>query len=120
MPNSWAMAGMCSRELVEPEMAAWTMTAFSKDSRVTMSRGFRPSFASSMTCCPAFLATLRRSSQVAGIRAEPGSIRPRASPMTCMVEAVPMKEQTPQEGQACCLYQVSFSSVISPRLHWAA
>ena len=40
-------------------------------------------------------------------KAEPGSMRPRASPMICMVEAVPMKEQAPQEGQACCLYQVS-------------
>ena len=39
--------------------------------------------------------------------------------MTCMVEAVPMKEQAPQEGQACCLYQVSFPASISPRSYWA-
>ena len=38
-----------------------------------------------------------------GIRAVPGSIRPRASAMICMVEAVPMKEQAPQLGQACCV-----------------
>ena len=37
-----------------------------------------------------------------------------------MVEAVPMKEQAPQEGQAWCLYQVSCSGVISPRAHMAA
>lgn len=45
MPNSWAMAGRWSRALVEPEMAAWTMIAFSKLSIVTMSLGRRPCFA---------------------------------------------------------------------------
>ena len=55
----------------------------------------------------------------AGMSAVPGSMRPSASAMICMVLAVPMKEQAPQEGQACCLYQVSCSSVISPRAHLA-
>ena len=38
-----------------------------------------------------------------GRRALPGSISPRASAIICMVEAVPIKEQAPQEGQAWCL-----------------
>ena len=40
---------------------------------------------------------------VESIRAVPGSIRPSASAMICMVEAVPIKEQAPQLGQALCL-----------------
>ena len=34
------------------------------------------------------------------MRALPGSMSPKASAMICMVEAVPIKEQAPQEGQA--------------------
>ena len=43
------------------------------------------------------------SGAVAGIRAVPGSIRPNASAMICMVEAVPIKEHAPQLGHALCL-----------------
>ena len=38
-PNSWAMAGMCSRQLVLPETAACTRIAFSKLSMVIISPG---------------------------------------------------------------------------------
>ena len=86
--------------MVEPEMAAWTITAFSKLFSVTISRAVRPSTAIWAARAPALRATSTRSSQVAGIRALPGSISPRASAMICMVEAVPTKEQAPQEGQA--------------------
>ena len=51
----------------------------------------------------ASMAACFSSGAVAGIRAVPGSIRPSASAMICMVEAVPMKEQAPQLGQALCL-----------------
>ena len=56
---------------------------------------------------------------MAGSRAEPGRARPNASAMICMVEAVPMKEQAPQLGQALHLAQFSFSSSISPRSNLA-
>ena len=39
--------------------------------------------------------------------------------MICMVEAVPMKEQAPQEGQALHLAQSRRASSISPRSYWA-
>ena len=51
---------------------------------------------------------------MAGIRALPGRVRPRASAMICMVDAVPMKEQAPQLGQALHLAQFNFFSSISP------
>ena len=88
---------------VEPEMAAWTMIAFSKLSRVTMSRGRRSRSARKRACSPARRAAALRSGFSAGSSAVPGSIRPRASARICMVEAVPMKEHAPQEGQAWCL-----------------
>ena len=84
-------------------MAACTMMAFSKLSMVTMSRGRRSRLASSIACLPARSAASRRSWHIAGISAVPGSISPSASAMICMVEAVPMKEHAPQEGQAWCL-----------------
>ena len=39
--------------------------------------------------------------------------------MICMVEAVPIKEQAPQLGQALHFAQFSFSSLISPRSNLA-
>ena len=62
-----------------------------------------PFSASATAALPASTATSPRSAQVAGISAEPGSIRPSDSAMICIVEAVPMNEHAPQEGQALCL-----------------
>ena len=103
IPKVWAMAGRWRIALVEPEMAAWTMTAFSKDCSVTMSRALSPILARRTDWRPASLANSFNSSQVAGSSALPGSMSPRASAMTCMVPAVPMNEQAPQDGQALCL-----------------
>ena len=94
------MAGRWSKVLEDPEMAAWTMMAFSNASGVMISEGLIPASTRLRTCFPAAAAAWRISFPVAGIRAVPGSIIPRASAMTCMVEAVPMNEQAPQEGQA--------------------
>ena len=80
-------------------MAAWTSTAFSKLFSVTICRAVTPSRAIWAALAPAFWATWRRSSQVAGIKALPGSISPRASAMICMVEAVPIKEQARRKGR---------------------
>ena len=84
-------------------MAACTIIAFSKDFIVTILSGVRLCSASHTACFPASFATFLKSGLVAGIRALPGSINPRASAIICMVEAVPIKEQAPQDGQACCL-----------------
>ena len=43
------------------------------------------------------------SRMVAGTRAAPGRVKPRASAMHCMVEAVPRKVQAPTEGQPVSL-----------------
>ena len=47
------MAGMCMVALVEPEMAACTMIAFSKLSFVTISEALIPFAISSISCFPA-------------------------------------------------------------------
>ena len=106
---------MCISAFVEPEIAAWTMMAFSKLSMVTISDGFKPILASFTACFPAFFAYWIRSGLVAGRSALPGRASPRASAMICMVDAVPMNEQAPQLGHALCLAHVSFASSISPR-----
>ena len=43
------------------------------------------------------------SRMVAGARAAPGSVMPRASAMHCMVEAVPRKVHAPTDGQPVSL-----------------
>ena len=70
-------------------------------------------------CLPASLANSRRSGLVDGINAVPGSARPSASAIICMVEAVPIKEHAPQLGHALHFAQSSFSSSISPRSNFA-
>ena len=103
-----------------PEIAACTRIAFSKLSIVTISEGRICSIFASLTAClPASLANARRSGLVAGISAVPGSARPSASAMICIVEAVPIKEHAPQLGQALHFAQSSFSSSISPRSNFA-
>ena len=105
---------------MEPDTAAWTRMAFSKLSMVTISEGFMPSDRASLTASlPALLAYSKRSGLVAGSRALPGRASPKASAIICMVEAVPIKEQAPQLGQAFCLAQLSSLSSISPRSYLA-
>ena len=97
------MAGRCISVFVEPEIAACTMMAFSNDFSVTISDAFTPFFASATAVLPASSAATERSSQVAGISAVPGNMRPSDSAIICMVDAVPMNEHAPQEGHAWCL-----------------
>ena len=79
------------------------MIAFSKDFIVTILSGVRLCSASQTACFPAFFANSLKSLLVAGIKALPGSISPSASAITCIVDAVPMNEQAPQDGHALCL-----------------
>ena len=60
-----------------------------------------------------------RSGLVAGNNALPGRLSPNASAMICSVDAVPMNEHAPHDGQALCLAQMSFSASISPRSNLA-
>ena len=94
------MAGRCMVAFVDPEMAAWTIMAFSKLFMVTISRALIPCDTSCISCFPAFLAAASSSGGVEGISAVPGNISPSASAIICMVEAVPIKEQAPQLGHA--------------------
>ena len=85
-----------------------------------MSLGFMFSDPASLTACfPASLAYARRSGLVAGIRALPGSARPRASAIICMVDAVPINEHAPQLGHALHFAQSNFSLSISPLSYFA-
>ena len=54
----------------------------------------------SRPAAPALRAVSFNSGKWAGIKAEPGKAMPSASAITCIVEAVPMKEQAPQSGHA--------------------
>ena len=76
------------------------MIAFSNACIVMISEGFNSSFASPSACSPALRAVSFNSGKWAGIKAEPGKAMPSASAITCIVEAVPMKEQAPQSGHA--------------------
>ena len=89
---------------VEPPMALWTMMAFSNASWVRMSLTKISFSINSIICRPALLAQAKMSRMVAGIRAAPGSVRPNASAMHCIVLAVPRKVQAPQDGQPVSLY----------------
>ena len=103
MPSSRAMAGRWMAAFVEPPMALCTMMAFSKASRVRISPARMPCSASFGISRPARRAAAKISRMVAGMSAAPGSVRPSASAMHCMVLAVPRKEHAPQEGQPVSL-----------------
>ena len=60
-----------------------------------------------------------RSGLVAGSNALPGRVRPSASAIICIVDAVPMNEHAPHEGHALCFAQRSLASSISPRSNCA-
>ena len=102
-PNSWAIAGICNKEFVDPDIAACTIIAFSKLFIVTISEAFKFISASLTAILPASRAAVFNSFDVAGIKAVPGNIRPNASAIICIVLAVPMKEHAPHDGQACVL-----------------
>ena len=89
--------------LVDPPMALCTTMAFSNASRVRMSLTRMFLLMSSKICRPACRAPAKISRMVAGISAAPGSVRPRASAMHCIVLAVPRKVHAPQEGQPVSL-----------------
>ena len=70
-----------------------TVMAFSKDSRERRREGFRSSQANSTACRPQAVAMRMCSLTIAGMLEAPGSVKPNASAMVPMVEAVPMVMQ---------------------------
>ena len=100
--------------LVLPPTAAWTVTAFSKASRVRMSRLRMPRRTSSRICFPAVRAMRVSSVLVTGISAEPGRASPSASAMACMVLAVANCWQAPGPGQAPAQMSAYRSGAIFP------
>ena len=94
-PARRAMAMVCTQALVEPPSAICTAKAFRKAPRVRMRCGVRSSHTISTMRCPQSVAMRVWAESMAGIELAPGSVRPRASTMLVMVEAVPMVLQVP-------------------------
>ncbi len=84
--------------MVLPPMAACTMMAFSKASRVRILDGVRSSATIPTIRAPALFAILPSSKLEAGMRALAGRAIPRASAITTLVFAVPRKAQVPVVG----------------------
>ncbi|MNI39148.1 hypothetical protein D3C73_933230 [compost metagenome] len=68
-----------------------------------MSDTFIPFSTKFFTALEAFLVYSFSISEVDGKSAAPGRASPKASPNTCIVAAVPIKEQAPQLGHAFSL-----------------
>ena len=115
---SWAMASRWSTALVEPPMAATTVMAFSKASRVRMSRGLTHISRSRSTTSPACREVLSLLLSTAGMEAAPGRDIPRASMAAAMVLAVNSPAQEPSPGQARSSSSVSSWLGRTP-LEWA-
>jgi hypothetical protein len=109
------MAGRCRVLLVEPPTAMSTAMVLSKAAAVMMSRGRRAAASSAMTARPEARARAARAAKVAGVRALPGRVMPRASARIFMVTAVPIMAQAPGPGLAVCSKASNFSTDIRPR-----
>ena len=81
--------------LVEPPSASSTRSAFSTDFSLTILSGVTAEPIRLTAAMPVASAARRRSACTAGIAAVPGRIRPSASAMQAMVEAVPITAQVP-------------------------
>src|SRR3569833_3285956 len=83
-------------KLVEPPMASLVMKALSKASRVNTSDNFKSSLTISTIRIPDMWANTFRLESAAGMAALSGSVKPRASAITAMVDAVPITAQWPR------------------------
>ena len=100
--------------LVEPEIACSARIAFSNASRVRMSEG-RISCSTSPTMWrPAASAICARRESTAGIAAPPGSVRPSASVMQAIVDAVPIVWQCPFERDIASSISARSCSLMRP------
>ena len=94
-PMRPAMAMRWSTKLVEPPTAALRTMAFSNASRTNTLDKVRFSRAISTMRIPERWAIAFLRESAAGMAEAPGKVRPKASDMTAMVEAVPMVAQWP-------------------------
>ena len=83
--------------LVEPPMANCVVIAFSNDSRERILHGLRFSHAISTAMRPVATASRLCSATTAGTELAPGRVKPRASAMQAIVDAVPMVMHVPAE-----------------------
>ena len=92
-PSRPAIAARWITALVEPPMAALTLTASSNASRTMIDDGRTSASTSSTMRCPARCAVWSRRASTAGQVAEYGSCIPSASARHAIVDAVPIVMQ---------------------------
>ncbi len=110
-PASRAMASRCSTPFVEPPLAITPVIALCSAFFVTMSRGRRFFFRSSITSFPASTQPASLAGSVAGMSFRPMGERPSIVRAMDIVLAVNWPPQAPAPGQA--LSSVSFSCAAS-------
>src|SRR5262249_45049459 len=93
--------------------------AFSKERSVRMSRGFKSSQTISTIRLPQFVAIREWFESTAGIEDAPGSVRPRASAMAVIVDAVSMGIQCPADRAIPSSSSLHSQSLIFPA-HFSA
>ena len=99
-PNALAMAIKCITALVEPPKTVKTVKAFSKDSRVTISLGFKSFSKRFLIAAPTRAHSSCLSRPTAGLEASPGKLIPIASIAELIVLAVYIPPQAPAPGIA--------------------
>ncbi len=114
MPNSWAMARVCSTPLVEPPVAAMLAMPFSSDRRSTKADGRTSRWTRSMTISPAWRAASSLAGSSAGMPLRPAGERPMNSRTVDIVLAVYWPPHAPGPGQATFSTSYSSSRVILP------
>src|SRR3546814_15905157 len=103
-PAAWAIAKICRTALVEPPVAMTTLTAFSIDLRVTITRGFRSSAMALSNTRADSAAELVLSSCTLAIVDEYGRIMPIASNAEPMVFVVYMQIGRASRRERVCHY----------------
>ena len=94
-PARRAMASRCTTALVEHPVAIATIAALRTAAAVTMRSGVSSSHTMSTMRRPTAADILICSESAAGMELAPGSVRPSASAIAVMVEAVPIVMQWP-------------------------
>src|SRR3546814_1251904 len=100
-PAAWTMARICNTALVEPPVAIMTLTAFSMDLRVTISRGLSSSSMALSNTRADSAADCVFSSCTLAMVDEYGRLMRSASKAELMDFAVHMAPHEPGPGIAC-------------------
>ena len=108
------MAKKCNTALVDPPKTAIKRNAFSKDFRVTMSRGFKSFTRRFFRWAPSASHSSFLSLLTAGFEALYGNAIPQASMAEAIVLAVYIPPQAPAPGQALRITFLYSSSSMVP------